>query len=903
MVPFVSQLLERKQLRPGIFLLALATISPSALASASDLQARLDTVFAAQDWSAYEADLDASLADPATTTVDRAIVTVRLASFRHAIRQQGFAESVEQLPPALAILAAAAPRSPWLAEGRAQFAASLYRLQRLPEARDPALAGAALARELLADPDLDRPTRIRLYTAFNVLASIHMLSGEEPQARALFEEVITALEKLAPDHPQLGSAYVNYGLILYNFGRFRELADIMTKAGRIFADSANPVALAATRTNHGLALNQLGRYAEAEPLLADGVARFEAIGASRAPIFANAIQNWGIAAGYLGQTDAAVERINTALELRIALYGAEHFEVAVTLAHRARVHLQAGNLEAAVADSTRAAELTATLDNPDAQLDVELTILDVHLRCLAAQPRPTDTIAHFNTFEANLREVYERYTDRLEHYTRHQLAYGHEGERLGFLNRHDPFSAAVATGDARSIGQALLRYRGLVTDALIEDVQLGANADAADLTAWREALRSDHIDTATLADLETRLASHAAQLGASRRALTLTLPELRHHLRRGDQLLVFFVYQPWSEGPAAPAHYGAWKTTSGSGTSFINLGPCTELDDRVARFLSSLQSGQQDPAPDTLSAYLARRGISFTGEPINRVFIVPEGSLHQVPFAALTDHQNRFWAEQSAILHLGSPRDLIPADAPLPLGQPAVFTALGSPDFTDSPWSPLPAAATEVSALTIAAATAHWQTQAITGPDATEARLHDLGATTHLHLATHGFALATASDAEPAQRLAATGLILAHPRSDAWTDGRNTLPVDPTDGILTGLEIMPLDLRGVQLVTLAACTSAQGSNAPGEGLYGLPQAFRRAGAGSVVAALWPIEDDDARMWMTDFYARLFAGASIDAAFASTQATALRTLAEREGPAAAIRQAGGWILSYRAPHGD
>src|SRR5690606_28200645 len=130
-------------------------------------------------------------------------------------------------------------------------------------------------------------------------------------------------------------------------------------------------------------------------------------------------------------------------------------------------------------------------------------------------------------------------------------------------------------------------------------------------------------------------------------------------------------------------------------------------------------------------------------------------------------------------------------------------------------------------------------------------------------------------------------------------DGRTTLPLDPTDGVLTALEIMPLDLRGVQLVTLAACTSAQGSIASNEGLYGLPQAFRRAGAGSVVAALWAVADDDALVWMREFYGHIFSGQSPDQAFAATQARQLRRIADTAGSAAAIRQAGAWVLSHRA----
>ncbi|WP_221032797.1 CHAT domain-containing protein [Actomonas aquatica] len=887
MVSSFPQRPERTPFRLGrsaiTLLVLLAAASPSVAAPTE-----LDALFAARDWPAYEAALATSLEAPTSSALDRAIATVRLASFRHAIRQQGFAESVESLPPAIATLETAAPSSPWLAEGHAQLATAFYRLQRIPDAVAPATAGADLARRLLATADLDETTRIRLYTAFNVRASIHMLSGEEAAASALFDETITALETLAPNHPQLGSAYVNHGLILYNFGRFRELADAMTKAGRIFADGANPVALAATRTNHGLALNQLGRYAEAEPLLADGVARFEAIGASRAPIYANAIQNWGIAAGYLGQTDAALARINTALELRTALYGEDHFEVAVTLAHRARVHLQAGDFTAAVADSTPAADLTAALADPTAHLDLELTVLDVHLRCLAAAGRIDD-----------LHAIYPRYVDRLERFTRHQLAYGHEGERLGFLDRHDPVSAALATGDASLVGEALLHYRGLVSAAFIEDVQLAAQADAADLAAWRAALRSPETDTSTLAALEARLATSATELGAPRRALDLHLADLTPQLQPGDTVLVFFLHQPWADGPTAPTHYGAWTLSPGqTAPTLHDLGPRAKLDAGIAAFLTSFDPNA--PAVQSLAARLHALLPATT----RRALIVPEASLHQLPFAALPYDADSFWAEHLSVLHLTSPRDLIPTTIAIASPDTPHFAAIGAPDFGSSTWAPLPAAALEVDQLTTAATAAGWTTHPATAADATETQLRALSAdTTHLHLATHGFALADRADTEPSERLAASGLILAQPRFDAWTDGRTELPLDPTDGVLTALEIMPLDLRGVQLVTLAACTSANGSIAPNEGLYGLPQAFRRAGAGSVVAALWPIDDDAARDWMIAFYEQLFAGASIDAAFAATQAAQLRAIAADQGPAAAIRRAGAWMLSYRAPHAD
>ena len=73
------------------------------------------------------------------------------------------------------------------------------------------------------------------------------------------------------------------------------------------------------------------------------------------------------------------------------------------------------------------------------------------------------------------------------------------------------------------------------------------------------------------------------------------------------------------------------------------------------------------------------------------------------------------------------------------------------------------------------------------------------------------------------------------------------------DGILTAEEVASLDLRGVELVVLSACDTAAGDISAGEGVLGLRSAFRQAGARSIVMTLWSIGDNQARLWMQDFY--------------------------------------------------
>jgi CHAT domain-containing protein len=90
-----------------------------------------------------------------------------------------------------------------------------------------------------------------------------------------------------------------------------------------------------------------------------------------------------------------------------------------------------------------------------------------------------------------------------------------------------------------------------------------------------------------------------------------------------------------------------------------------------------------------------------------------------------------------------------------------------------------------------------------------------------------------------------SGLVLA---------GANRPPgPDQDDGILTALEVSELDLRGCDLAVLSACDTGLGASAGGEGLLGLQRAFQVAGARTVVATLWEVQDEAAGALMQRFY--------------------------------------------------
>lgn len=73
------------------------------------------------------------------------------------------------------------------------------------------------------------------------------------------------------------------------------------------------------------------------------------------------------------------------------------------------------------------------------------------------------------------------------------------------------------------------------------------------------------------------------------------------------------------------------------------------------------------------------------------------------------------------------------------------------------------------------------------------------------------------------------------------------------DGFLQLHDVYNLDLSGTYLVVLSACRTGLGKDVKGEGLVGLTRGFMYAGARSVVASLWKVDDRATAALMKYFY--------------------------------------------------
>ena len=220
------------------------------------------------------------------------------------------------------------------------------------------------------------------------------------------------------------------------------------------------------------------------------------------------------------------------------------------------------------------------------------------------------------------------------------------------------------------------------------------------------------------------------------------------------------------------------------------------------------------------------------------LIIVPAAELYYLPIHALgratADGSLRFLIEEKQFAYLAS-ADLLNAVTPVAQGSNTQSThpllALGNPDGS------LPAASDEVS--TLGKMFAH--SSVVTGKDATVAFVaQSTAGTSYVHFATHGFI----NSLEPKESY----LLLAG---------------DP--GRLSVKDIVEdnykLSFEGTRVVTLSACETNLGGFDPSAVYSSLSRAFAKAGAPTVIASLWSVNDVSTKETMQAFYKEITAGQS------------------------------------------
>lgn len=451
--------------------------------------------------------------------------------------------------------------------------------------------------------------------------------------------------------------------------------------------------------------------------------------------------------------------------------------------------------------------------------------------------------------------------------------------------------------------------------ALLEQV-LAARAQLASLILNNAFLKNSELNQPSISQIEGKLERLEEAIRARKSTITnggkpITLETIQKEIPSAGALVEFVRFRPLIvkknslAGATDPPRYVAYILWKEGEPQCVDLGDATSIDEAVNRFMADLRDPSSRSIQENARALYERimRPLRMSGI-IEHLIISPDGQLNLLPFSALIDQQGKYLVEDFLVSYLTSGRHLLrltslmkSRSAPVVIANP-LFDADegGSNKSSIMRFRRLPASDREAEAIS-AMGTGYTR---VIGATATKSILQELHGPTILHLATHGFFLQL-------PKVIGTN---AEPRSDNWLQsesktrsklllrsGPDTLPIAASnffrsgqfhpslyedyqllrvgvalagansprhpgnsDGILTALEAMGLDLVGTKLVVLSASYTALGEIRDGDGVYGFRRAIEIAGAESTITSLWDVSDEGTSSLMQRYYSQLDKGA-------------------------------------------
>jgi tetratricopeptide (TPR) repeat protein len=804
--------------------------------------------------------------------------------------------------------------------------AVLLELGRYQEALD---AGQAVLDSLDGKGELEvSPTwqQASLLTAF-----VHFNRGGCYEYMGRYEEALVAYEVAEERYralgmtERIGEILDNTGAVLLYLGRGREALAAHEAAAAVFAEAGLTLSRAKALSNIGEAHRQLANYMQSleafeharhlydslDALADKGLLLVDTAGTyQELNLYAEALASYREAHALLSNVGMAHDRARASWGMGSALSARGEFEEAeLALAEAADLFAAADNapllsgvmLEqaalqeargdhgAAVTTAGRALDLVSAGDWPAQRVYAHLRLADLlpdeaETHLLEAQ-RLAERLAlphlRYRLYERLGR--LRRLQDRDEEARGLLEAAVDDIERLRGTVAHETLRASFLRDKTAAYEELLKLYlaRGTRGDsrrafAVAERAKSRALADLLTGVAREPAMIADDAREGRIRDLQSELNVAYTQMLGGTEEPGIPLPDLRGRAAELEaeigrlQLHATVVHDPFS--PPAPsdsledlpqdvtllAYHGvgdeivAFISTRNGIEAVRNIGSAASLArlaqqldvqwDRLStgrefvqrhmallerstrRVLTSLYEKLVRPLEPQLNE------AGTTVEP-RRLVIVPHGLLHSVPFHALFDGES-YLLERFEISYAPSAKVYSLCQRRISRGLDNVL-ALSVPDPS------IPAVTEEARAV----ARYFPEVEVLNDGRATVAALRAKApGYDALHLACHGM---FRSD---------NPMFSSLKLHDSW---------------LTAADVLHLDLSGA-LVTLSACESARNEVFAGDELIGLTRAFLGAGAATLVASMWLVQDETTPELMETWYEHLSTGVGRAAALRMAQ---------------------------------
>ncbi|MEV7803612.1 CHAT domain-containing protein [Microbispora sp. NPDC088329] len=698
------------------------------------------------------------------------------------------------------------------------------------------------------------------------IALVHRDMGDWDRAHELAQEGLAAAARMpAVRGPALARLHVAAAVIKRRVGDTEGALALLEQVEEFWTTKVPPdhIERVSVRLNRAAIAADLGHHADARRLLSRLAGELPKGGnATAAGVLAE--YNLALLEYKGGELPAARSRADALLPAMVSVFGPSHLHTATTQVLRACLLADAGDHEQALG--------------------------------LAATAIEAENHIQWTAFGAGGQGVRRAILDRLAQTLQIEVSLALSApDHLAGSAIRTAFAAVSGRKGASREGFTALVGNARDSGTLAEFVQLSAqllqlmtsHPDGAELTQLSRLLDRQEALESALADAVPQQALHL-------HALRATPERILAALAPGTALLEVFQWVPFDLTRGVSRDVGEAEyigfLAANDAVRLVRLGRAADIDAEVGRWQENVAvAGRHepplplDPRPMAdLGAVLVEpllAAIDEAGGPaLRHLHIAPDGDLGLIPWELLPGEDGRALAENLSLSYLSTGRDVLTFDRERGEGSRALVMA--DPDFGPiegedlSEWRGLsqafpegfpPLPGTREEGETVARLLGG---ELRVGAAADRDALAAVRAPRVVHLATHGFflpdpdpewALDLAATLDPETRIPWRAVPRPLLRCGLALAGANTAIADAPPGIVTGEDIVGLDLRDTRLVVLSACDTGRGLVEPGEGVLNLAHAFTVAGARAVVLSLWKVHDSLGRRLMETFYARLAEG--------------------------------------------
>ena len=771
--------------------------------------------------------------------------------------------------------------------------------------------------------------------ALNAKAYLLYVSGDYAGARPLYERALAIREAAqGPNHRELAPLLNDYGLLLVVTGDLTGARRVYERAIRISEQALGPdnIGLAGLLNSLGALLRQMGDYAAARTAIERSLAIRERVLGPDHPEVARSLIELGSVLQKTKAWDQARPVYERAIRIRERAFGPDHLTVAGALSSLALLdramgrHTEArqlyertlrirettlppdhidviwslnnlgallrvmGDYDAALPLYERAVPVARRLGVPDLQWRATFGLA----RTYEQRGKLPESVVLYRESVATLENLAGQFGDdtlRSQYLAADNRLLAYDGLTRVLLELHGRDASKGYDRDAwavlearkgRVVADALAGARPALRDTAARQAAEQVQAKEQQMRALEAALREEQEASASqpgtkrVENLTTLLAQTKAEYLTQAHAFLARYPQYKAQFidqQTVDPKALAKFADRLPSGTLAIQYFAAPDTlylfVVAPGGSFQVRSRAIAQEDLyklVKEYRQYLDAATTERLPwvdDGSAVYrekvvplreVSRKLSALLLEPVapelathRNLVLIPNDMLLSLPIHALTladrDGSVRFLVETHVVSYV-TQLELVDLLTPSMPEANVPLLAVANPDGS------LPAASREVRDLVRLRPGA----TALEGAQATKERFLSLASQfPDVHLATHGVL-----DAERPER---SYLLLAG--------------ADEASQRLSVSEIASLSLGRNGLAVLSACETALGEQVPGAALTTLAAAFSQAGAQSVVASLWKVNDETTRHFMVAFH-RALATSGRAAALQQAQLTVLRT---------------------------